>query len=442
MINWRGKNFRRAWGGTHKRITKDYRSLIDPLDTRKVGVRLEAQFIYPNAGEALECDFTYELLTGATPTPTPSPTITPTPTLTLTPTPTATPTPTPTPFVATASIAPTGTTQYENVILTGSTNITSPTYIWSLTGFTDTSGNTISSYTGQTLTEGYFTSTGSSNVLLTITGDNTLYPGNSVTATTTNFTITSWSPSDLTNIYNWYDFNDESTITLRTGTNYIEEIDNKGYASNITKAAQTTAANQPILASGDTEFNTGLKYADYTSASSLSLITDAVVTGRTHDWFVVFRSAANLTPLNVLFSIRNGINPIYNFYSEVDLFSFRYRDANVALSTDWSYISASTSTAYVINTPVDFTLTADPSRYLVNGSYYVNGTPISATTLSTDINTSGYLSAMNEDLILGNQDGLNNPLNGLFAEMIMCDEIVDDTTRDKINRYLIHKWIS
>jgi len=82
------------------------------------------------------------------PTPTPSSTFTPTPTIT----PTTSPTPTPSPFVASVSIAPTGTTQYENVILSGSTNIGSPTYIWSLTDFYDVSGNTISSYTGQTLT--------------------------------------------------------------------------------------------------------------------------------------------------------------------------------------------------------------------------------------------------------------------------------------------------
>jgi len=242
MINWRGRNFRRAWGGTHKRITKDYRSLIDPLDTRKVGVRLEAQFIYPNAGEALECDFTYELLTGATPTPTP--TITPTPTLTLTPTPTATPTPTPTPFVATASIAPTGITQYEDVVLTGSTNITSPTYIWSLTGFTDTSGNTISSYTGQTLIEGYFNTTGDTNVLLTITGDNTLYPGNPITATTTDFSVEYFDPTTLGQMLVWYDMSDRSTISLRTGTDYIEQVLDK--SGNNYHQTQSGATYQPL----------------------------------------------------------------------------------------------------------------------------------------------------------------------------------------------------
>jgi hypothetical protein len=141
-------------------------------------------------GEGITCPLDIPNPAAATPTPTPTTTATPTPTIT----PTATPTPTPTPFVATASISPTGITQYDSVILTGSTNITSPTYIWSLTDFYDVSGNTITSYTGNPLTEGYFTSSGSSNVLLTITGDNTLYPGNPVTATTSGFTINAVDP--------------------------------------------------------------------------------------------------------------------------------------------------------------------------------------------------------------------------------------------------------
>ena len=115
-------------------------------------------------GEGITCPLEITSPVVATPTPTPTTTATPTPTLT------PTPTPTPSPFVAVVSIAPTGSTQYEEVILTGSTNISSPTYIWSLTGFTDTSGNTISSYTGNPLTEGYFTLTGSSNVLLSVSG--------------------------------------------------------------------------------------------------------------------------------------------------------------------------------------------------------------------------------------------------------------------------------
>ena len=76
----------------------------------------------------------------------------------------------PAPFPGTASISPTGAYQYENVILTGSTNLSSPTYTWTLTNFNDVSGNTVSSYTGNPLTEGYFTTTDSNNVTLVVTG--------------------------------------------------------------------------------------------------------------------------------------------------------------------------------------------------------------------------------------------------------------------------------
>jgi len=109
-----------------------------------------------------------------TPTPSITPTSSPTPTPSATITPTATPTPTPTPTPSSislyADISPTGYYQYENVILTGSTNISSPTYVWSLSNFNDVSGNTITSYTGNPLTEGYFTTTGSSNVSLVVSG--------------------------------------------------------------------------------------------------------------------------------------------------------------------------------------------------------------------------------------------------------------------------------
>lgn len=334
-----------------------------------------------------------------------------------------------------ASISPSSAIQYDNVILTGSTDLSNPVFVWTLTDFYDVSGNTITTYTGQTLTQGYFGST-SGSVSLSVTGDEG-------SASSSTFTITSWSPTSLTNIYNWYDMSDEATISTRSsgGSLYITEVSNKGYSSNITKVSQTTAANQPVYTSGDTTFNTGLKYADYTSLSSLSLDSDAVITGRTHDWFVVFKSASNLTPVNAVWSVRNGINPIYNLYTESGALASRYRDSDVALSQDWTYIAGSTSTGYVLNTPYDFTLTADATRYLVNGKYFVNGVEKTTSIFGQTINADAYLSGINTTLRLGNQDSLTTSLNGLFGEMIMCDEIVDSSTRNRINRYLLHKWI-
>ena len=206
--------------------------------------------------------------TPVTPTPTPSggaiPTPTPTPSQTITPTATLTPTPTPTPspFVASVSISPTGTTQYYDVVLSGSSNITSPTYIWSLSGFTDTSGNTINSYTGQTLIEGYFSSTGNTSVELNVVGDNPLYPGNSVTGTSTDFTIEAQAPfiatsnnNTSTMVYSTDAINWSSTTSPLAGAVTLDYGNRRIVWGN---GSSGTADRTAYLISGDTPTLGGL----------------------------------------------------------------------------------------------------------------------------------------------------------------------------------------
>jgi len=120
--------------------------------------------------------------------------VTPTPT----PTPTPNPTPTPTPTPLSGSISPISAITFNNVTLSGSSNYVGATYIWSLSNFKNTSDTTVTSYTGQTLTEGYFTSSGSSNVTLTIIASGQ-------TATTSNFNVVSFSPTQITNLKSWHD---------------------------------------------------------------------------------------------------------------------------------------------------------------------------------------------------------------------------------------------
>lgn len=142
----------------------------------------------------------------------------------------------------TASISPSSTTQYENVILSGSTDLTNPVFVWTLTDFYDTTDTLVSSYTGQTLTEGYFTSSGSSNVVLDVTGDEG-------TAQSSTFSVSAFDPASL-NPDMWLDFSDTSTMSLRVdgGTTYIESIDNKGTTSSyLTGYSETIASRQPIL---------------------------------------------------------------------------------------------------------------------------------------------------------------------------------------------------
>ena len=144
-------------------------------------------------------------------------------------------TPTPTPSVE-VSIAPSSAVQYENVILSASTTGTSPTFIWTLTDFYDTTDTQVSSYTGATLTEGYFTSTGSSNVSVSVTCDEGA-------GSTSTFSVTAFDPLTLSPDW-WYDMSDISTMTFRTGTDYVEQVDDK--SGNSRHLVQPTASKQPL----------------------------------------------------------------------------------------------------------------------------------------------------------------------------------------------------
>ena len=114
---------------------------------------------------------------GPIPTPTPSPTPTPTPT----------PTPSPTPIPLSGSMSPISAITNTNVVITGSSNYTGATFTWTLTNFKNTTGGTVTSYTGNPLIEGYFTASGASNVSLRIDAAGQ-------TATTSNFTVYPQTP--------------------------------------------------------------------------------------------------------------------------------------------------------------------------------------------------------------------------------------------------------
>lgn len=141
----------------------------------------------------------------------------------------------PTPPVE-VTIAPTGVTQYENVVLTATTTGTSPTFIWTLTDFYDTSNSPITSFTGSVVTEGYFISTGSSNVSVSVTADEG-------TGSSSEFTVNAFDPLSTSPDW-WYDMSDASTMTFRTGTDYVEQVNDK--SGNARHLTQTTAAYQPL----------------------------------------------------------------------------------------------------------------------------------------------------------------------------------------------------
>lgn len=215
------------------------------------------------------------------------------------------------------SISPTGATQYENVILSASTNLSSPTFVWSLTDFFDTSGNTISSYTGSVLTEGYFTSTGSSNVSVVATGDEGSATGSTfsitafgnivdeVSGNTWSFSTRQLSTSATNSIrVRRSSDNTEQDIGFSSGlldttsllsfvgtsgTDYGYVVKYYDQSGNNYDMTQTSAADQPTIVSGGTIIEQNnqptlwIDEPDYMFNSSLSL------TGRNMVGFYVAR---------------------------------------------------------------------------------------------------------------------------------------------------------
>ena len=459
--NFQGHGRKMNWGILGKRKTyvnqgfKRVPTLSEDERAQRVADKLKNWEYKPSrdivvglGARTLECDFTYELITGATPTPTP--TITPTPTLTLTPTPTSTPTPTPTPspFVGTASISPTGATQYENVILTGSTNISSPTYIWSLTGFTDTSGNTISSYTGNPLTEGYFISSGSSNVELMVTG---LTPSSSpITATTTSFDVIGFTPASLSSNEVWLDLSDTSNVITRTdlGVDYIETIVNKASNNYMTGFTNSVAADQWVY---DTSsyYTASTRSVGISSINETSYLSDVDWTGYTKEMFVIHRieaqNGASLLPIvgRVNGGERFGLGrrrqdnqPGIQIYATVPGSDF----LEVYQSTYGGTEIGDYNQVEFIHQAFDGTDTAVWYDTLSG-----NTSGISA---NIEYNFTAYTGSFNRDNIrVANTNPDNtepcevyNNFDGEIWEVVVFDELLTEDQRLQINRYFYHKW--
>ena len=203
------------------------------------------------------------------------------------------------------SISPTSVEEFSNVVLSATTDLTSPSFVWTLNNFRDTSGNTVSSYTGNPLTEGYFTSTGSSNVSVVATGDEGSATGSTFSVTafgnivdeisgnTWSFSTRQLSTSATNSIrVRRSSDNTEQDIGFSNGlldttsllsfvgtggTDYGYVVKYYDQSGNNYDMTQTTAADQPTIVSGGTVIQQNnqptlwIDEPDYMFNSSLSL---------------------------------------------------------------------------------------------------------------------------------------------------------------------------
>ena len=329
----------------------------------------------------------------------------------------------------TASILPTGVTQFENVILTGSTDLTNPVYNWTLTDFFDVSGNSITSYVGNPLTEGYFSST-AGTVSMTAVGEDDY--GNTFSATTSGITISAFDLA-TTSPDLWYDPTDVSTLTLRNdGSNdYVEAIDNKGVLTGSTgmTLTQSVAADQPLYSASTLNGSLNVLYGDgisnVLSADYGSVISS--ISGRTS-----FFMGKLLDKRGQGFPNNDSI-----IYFPLNTLSNEGRYLAIAASGTKILNNGSYSTRFrellpYSGQPELYTWIRENNVGLAEAEY--NGE-----TNWDDIDTNiqpynfRYVSIMNSA-------GGTSDMWGEFGEWIHYHRTITDAEKQQIDRYLHHKW--
>jgi hypothetical protein len=401
-MKWNGRNYRPV---VPERIVQkdkkfDYNEALKSLQENRHKMPVWQSIISVNNLPEPVIEPTPSPTASNTPTPTPSITASETPTPTPTTTLTATPTNTPTPSItASATQTPTPTT----TLTATPTNTETPT-------------QTPSPTTTLTATP-------------TATPTNT--PTTTLTTTPTPSATTSvFSPSSISELRTWYDAADSSTITLRSGTDFIERWNDK--SGNNYNLIQTSASNQPLFTGGTSlaawSANTYVYFdgGDYVARTTGTSFTDSGFT-----YFFIAR-IANGRSNDLLLNYTDQTPPVfvgkYRAYKSVEAQFQRILLGADSNSMTWQWES--------------------PANLGTKNSYmygFVSGT--TAGSFSGSMNdltytfTQGQSSPDTVNVIsLGANNNGDAPMLGYIGEIIVYGKVLTTTESNNVLTYLKNKW--
>ena len=333
--------------------------------------------------------------------------------------------------VPSPTLSQTGATQYENVVLSASSVLDGADYIWTLTDFYSTGDTQVSSYTGQTLPEGYFTSTGNTNVRLDVVLG-------SLTSTTTDFSVVEFDPSSIPNMLAWIDFSDDSTITYRTGTTYVESITDK--AGNWT-LSQPTASYQPQVISASSQ-STSIKQVASFDGLDNYLVSNGITPVTSYTAHTSFTMGTNTRRTysdqrGLMWEIGRtlSVNGSTSFADRRDL--VLRGDLNQLFGIGYAF-----SEDYYADNWTNWTdyprVNAIRKDDATAGYMKVNGVEVS--TFNPQVDT-WYV----RDFVIGTQGNVNgtsqqHKLLGEYWESIHYTRTLTDDEINQIDRYLQYKW--
>lgn len=263
---------------------------------------------------------------------------------------------------------------------------------------------------------------------------------------------TSWTPSNLANLRAWYDADDSTTIYDATtggslpssGNDVARWEDKSGGGYHVT---QGTAADRPHYVTntlnGKPVIECSAQWLTAATASDWTFLHDATGSTIVAVWKVGNsidpNAAYSIMGTNGLATINIGAGWFYDDRSAIArddrIVSFVSRGVNNQPAVN----NVSGDGVLTANAPALLSLVTDPSNQsAANRSVFrVNGGGAIANNAASDAPTSANPTF---PVQLGAAGNSAFPLTGYFAEVVICDALLSQSDREKLEGYLAHKW--
>lgn len=244
-----------------------------------------------------------------------------------------------------------------------------------------------------------------------------------------------FSPSSISELRTWYDANDATTITKRTGTDFIEVWQDK--SGNNYHLTQSTASAQPLFTGGTSVASwSGNTYVYFDGGDYVSRTTGTSFSDSGFTYFYVARMNDSSSSNSLVFNYTDQAPPVnvgkYRAYQGTATFP---ANRSLTLGADNNFMR------------FDW---ASPSTSLGGKNQYqygwVSGTTAGAFSGSVnDIawDASGSAGTI-PDSIAAISLGANNdggaPIIGYVAEVIVYGKVLSTTEKNNVETYLKNKW--
>lgn len=216
-----------------------------------------------------------------------------------------------------------------------------------------------------------------------------------------------WRPTDLGSALTvWYDASDSSTVTLSSGK--VSQINDK--SGNGRNATQSTAGNQPVIASAVQNSRDALKFYDDATA----------------DWLTVPSTGVTAQPYTIFSAVRFGATG-----SEVLFMN----------SSGITYQDTVTATAYVLYAGTTLAAGTSGSWAVFGGTF--NGTSSSISnngTVTTGNAGTGVISGATTRIGQRTDATTGVEFRGWLGEFLIINGTLATTNRQKLEGYLAQRW--